>query len=92
MEKSASWEAFYSLLHTRYYSDDQIENDEMGGAYGTCGGKEDACRVLVSKPDGNRLLGRHRCRSEHNIQMALQEIQWERGLMWLRIGKSGEVL
>ena len=60
----------------------------MGRAYGTCGGEEDACSVLVSKPEGNGLLGRHRCRSKDNIQMAFQEIRWGRELMWLKIGKN----
>ena len=33
-------EELYSLLHTKYYSGDQIKKNEMGRACRTCGGKE----------------------------------------------------
>jgi hypothetical protein len=45
-------------------------------------------RVLVGKPEGNRLLGRPRRRWEDNIKMDLQEVGcgvWT-GSMWFRIG------
>jgi hypothetical protein len=32
-------------------------------------------RVLVWKPEGKRLLERHRHRREHNINMDLQEVR-----------------
>jgi len=34
-------------------------------------------RVLVSKPEGNRQLGRPRLRWEDNIKMGLQEVGYE---------------
>jgi hypothetical protein len=36
------------------------------------GGKEDACRILIGKPEGNRPPGRHRHRREDNIKMDLR--------------------
>jgi hypothetical protein len=33
-----------------------------------------ACRVLVGKPEGKRLLGRHKCIREDNIKMDLGEM------------------
>jgi hypothetical protein len=44
-------------------------------------------RVLVGKPEGNRPLGRHRCRWEDNIKMELQEVGT--GWSWIRIGTGG---
>jgi hypothetical protein len=40
-----------------------------------------AYRVLVGKPEGQRPLGRCRCRWEDNIKMDLQEVEWE-GMDW----------
>jgi hypothetical protein len=37
---------------------------EMGKAY----------KILVGKPEGNRLLGRHRCRREDNIKVDFKEM------------------
>jgi hypothetical protein len=51
---------------------DKIENNEMGGAFSTLGGKRrGACRVLVGKLEGKRRLGRNRRRWEDNIKMDL---------------------
>jgi hypothetical protein len=36
-----------------------------------------ACRILVGMPEGNRLLGRPRCRWVDNIKMVLREIGWD---------------
>jgi hypothetical protein len=38
-------------------------------------------RVLVGKPEGERQLGRPRCRWEDNIEMDLQEVGW--GIDWI---------
>jgi hypothetical protein len=48
-----------------------------------------ACRVLVQKPEEQRLLGTLRCRREDNIKMGLQEVGWGAwtGLICIRIGK-----
>jgi hypothetical protein len=37
-------------------------------------GKEIACRVLVSKPEGKRSLGRPRSRRKENIKISLLKI------------------
>jgi hypothetical protein len=60
----------------------------MGCACGTYG-------LLVGKPDRNRPLGRPRCRWMDNITMDLADRMWwcgVAGLVWLRIGTSGEFL
>jgi hypothetical protein len=44
---------------------------EACSAYGERGGMY---RVLVGKPEGRKLLGRHRCRWEDNIKIKLQEV------------------
>jgi hypothetical protein len=49
----------------------QIKKGEMGGACGTDGVEESACRVLVGVHDGKRPLGRPRPRLEDNIKMKL---------------------
>jgi hypothetical protein len=41
------------------------------------GKKRKAYRVLVSKPDGNRPLGRPRRRWVYNIKIDLREIRWD---------------
>jgi hypothetical protein len=38
------------------------------------GGKRNACRILVGKPEGKRPLGRPRRRWVDNIKMDLREI------------------
>jgi len=44
--------------------------EDMGGVY----------RVLVGKPEGQRLVGRPRRRWEDNIKMDIQEVEWGPGL------------
>jgi hypothetical protein len=55
---------------------------------GRMGNKRNACRLLVGKPEGKRPLGRPRC------WMDLGEVGWGgvAGLVWLRIGRGGELL
>jgi hypothetical protein len=55
------------------------------------GEKRNACRVLVGKPEGKKLLERPKRRREDNIKMDLREIGWT-GFMWLRIGTGGVLL
>jgi hypothetical protein len=60
-------------LFIQYYSGDQIEKNEMGGAYSTIGEREGVYRVVMVKPKGKRPLGRPRRRWEDNIKMDLKE-------------------
>jgi hypothetical protein len=55
----------------------------MGG-----GGKRNACRLLVGKPEGKRQLGR-RQRWVDNIGMDLLEIGWG-GADWIRLAQNRE--
>jgi hypothetical protein len=48
--------------------------------------KGNACRILVGKPEGKRLLESHRHRLENNAKMDLGEIGWGgTDWIWLRI-------
>ena len=58
----------------KYYSGNQIEKNEMGGACSTYGDRRGVYRVLVGKPGGTRPLGRPRFRWEGNIKMDLQKV------------------
>jgi len=46
------------VLLTRYCAADEVNEDEMGGAYSTCGDMRDVCGFLVGKLDGNRRVGK----------------------------------
>jgi hypothetical protein len=82
-----------TVLITKYYSGNQIEKNEMGGARSTYGEKKGAYRILVGTPEGSRPPGRPRRRWEDNIKMDLQEVggEWT-GLSWLRIETGGGLL
>ena len=45
-------------------------------ACSTCGKRRGAYRVLVSKHEGKRPLGRHRFKREDTIKMDLQGVVW----------------
>jgi hypothetical protein len=49
------------------------------------GEKRNAYRILVGKPEGNRPLGRPRCRWVDNIKMDHREIGWG----WSRLDGYG---
>jgi hypothetical protein len=53
---------------------DQIKTNEMGEAFSTYGEGRGIYGVLVGKPEGQRPLGKPRCRWEDNIKMDLQEV------------------
>jgi hypothetical protein len=61
----------------------------MDGSCSTNGGKRNAYRLLVGKPEGKRPLGRSKRRWVDNIRM--DRVMWT-GLVWLRIGTGGELL
>jgi hypothetical protein len=56
--------------------------------------KRNVYRLLVKKPEGKRPLGRPRLSWMVNIRMILERlygVMWT-GLVWLRIGRGGELL
>jgi hypothetical protein len=53
-----------------------MKEDEMERACSTYGDKGKACRVLMEKPQGKRLLRRARRRLKHNIKMYVREVMW----------------
>jgi hypothetical protein len=66
----------------------------MGGTCSKNGEKRNGCRLLAGKPEGRRPLGRPRRRWVDNIRMIFERkdgVLWT-GLVWLRIGTSGELL
>jgi hypothetical protein len=44
------------------------------------GERRGVCKVLLWKPEGNRLLGRPSCRWEGNMKRDLQDVGWRHGL------------
>ena len=66
----------------------------MIGVYSIYGGEESHIRVLVGKPEGERLLGRPRLSWEDNIK--IDPRKWYMGVwtgsMWLGIGTGGRHL
>jgi hypothetical protein len=51
------------------------------------GSKRNACRILMGKPDGKRLLERPRRRWEDNIKIDLREIGWC-GMDWIDLAQD----
>jgi hypothetical protein len=51
------------------------------------GKKRNAYRILVGKAEGNRPLGRPRCRWENNIKMDLREIVFG-GMDWILLAQD----
>jgi hypothetical protein len=78
----------------KYYSGDQIENNDMGGACGTHGGRRGAYRALMGRPDGKKPLGRRARRCEDNIKIDVEEVGWGtwNGLIRLGIRTGGGLL
>jgi hypothetical protein len=54
----------------------------MGRACSTNGEKRNTYRILVGNPEGNKSLGRPRCRWVDNIKIDLREIGWD-GMDWI---------
>jgi hypothetical protein len=59
----------------------------MGGQYSTNGGKRNAYRLLVGKPEGKRPLERPRRRWVDNIRMDLGEVGWV-DVDWIGLAKD----
>jgi hypothetical protein len=58
----------------------------MGRACSKNGEKRTAYRILVGKPEGQRPLGRQRCRWVNYIKMDLTEIGWG-GMDWINLAQ-----
>jgi hypothetical protein len=66
----------------------------MGRACSTNGGEENACRILMGKPEWKRLQCRPRLRWVDNIKMDIRKLNgvvWTES-MWLKIGTSEGLL
>jgi hypothetical protein len=59
----------------------------MGRAFSTNGEKRNACRLLVEKPEGKRLLGRPRFRWVDNVKMYLRETECG-GMDWIGLAQD----
>jgi hypothetical protein len=59
------------------------------------GNVRNAYKILVGKPEGNKPLGRPRCRWDDNIRIDLRRKQGVKlltGCIWFTIGTSGGLL
>jgi hypothetical protein len=59
----------------------------VGRACSTTGGKRNAYRILVGKPEGKRPLGKPRRRLVDNIEMDLRERGWD-NMDWLDLAQD----
>jgi len=66
---------------------DQIEKNEIGGAYSMCGERRSAYSVLVGKPEGKRPLWRPRCRWEDSKKTDRQELGCG-GIIWIDVAQD----
>jgi hypothetical protein len=64
------------VFFTKYYSCNGINDDDMGGTCSTHREDENACKTLVGKPAGKKLLRRAMCRCVNNIEIHLDELGW----------------
>jgi len=71
----------------------QIKKNEMGEELSTYGVRRGACRGLMRKPEGKKLLGRPRRGWENNIKwMFTKGLGAWTGLIWFNIGIVDEFL
>jgi hypothetical protein len=49
----------------------------MGGVYSTQGDMKNAYKILGGKPEEQRVLAKHRCKWEDNVEMDLKELRFE---------------
>jgi hypothetical protein len=79
-------------LHNLYSSPNiikMIKSRRMrwAGHVARMGETRNAYRILVGKPEGERPLGRPRCRWVDNIKMDLREIGWD-GMDWTKLAQD----
>jgi hypothetical protein len=60
----------------------------MVRVYSTNGAKRNACKILVWKPEGKRLLGTPGCRWVDNIEMDIRVIELD-GTDWIGLPRIG---
>jgi hypothetical protein len=79
----------HSLLlpSTKYYSGNQIEKNEMGGACGTYGGGERCIPDFGGRAEGRLPLGRPRRRWEYNVKTDLREVGWG-DMNWIELAQD----
>jgi hypothetical protein len=65
---------FLTSIFFKYNQNDEEKVDKMVRISITQGEKRNAYRILVRNPEGNRHLGKSRCRWEDNNMMDLREI------------------
>jgi hypothetical protein len=61
------------VLFAKYYSNDQVKEDEMGRICSMHGEKRNAYMILVGMPEGKKRLGRPRSTWEDNIKINLRK-------------------
>jgi hypothetical protein len=94
VEKTTYWGVQWYLLLTKYYSGDQIKNNQMSRPCSMWGRGEVHTRHLVEKPKWKRLLENPRHKWENSIKMDVQEVgrgAWTR-LTQQWIGTGSRVL
>jgi hypothetical protein len=79
-------------LHNLYSSPNiirMIKSRRMrwAGHVAQMGEKRNTYRILVGKPEGNRPLGRPKCRWVENIKIYLREIEWD-GMDWIDLSQD----
>ena len=79
------------MLLTKYYSGDQIENNEMDGAGSTYGGQERCIQgFFLEKPEGKSHLEDPGVDGRIILRYIFRKWDGARtGLSWLRIGTVG---
>jgi hypothetical protein len=72
---------------THYCAGDEIEKNEMGGAYSAYGEGRGMYRVLVGKPEGKTPLGRPKHRWEEIIKMDFEGVGCV-GMDWIVVAQD----
>ncbi|KAJ4438525.1 hypothetical protein ANN_14470 [Periplaneta americana] len=95
-EVTGEWRKLHNTeLHAFYSSDDIMRNIKSrrlrwAGHVGRMGESRNAYRVLVGRPEGKRLLGRHRRRWEDNIKMDLREVGYD-DREWINLAQDRDL-
>jgi hypothetical protein len=92
-EEDGSWRKLHNdELHSLYFSPNIIRviksrRMRWAGYVARLVQGRGVYRVLVGRPEGNRPLGRPRCRGEDNIKLDLREIGID-GANWIRLAQD----